>query len=485
MDRLVEESLRSKIGENVRGSIDKSQTRKNWNTKHGKRRLSVYEANKVTDKDFDIIADSIRSMKESTRYSEYKKHLNTLCKMCMIPFDGLIIQRYSLRRGKKPNENYVLITYANTRQKITIPQGSSLYHSSTLDNLKELKPFFQGKAARGYMYSAPRIYLTIRKNMNPLMADLKPTQKRTLYKVKENIRTAYVDPLVPGFMDGAVYVETQFPIAIEKVVGKTVKESVDEDVNFIEEDIPKFVSLEEFCEYYGLEIVDEEHEDLMEESFMTTVGKVSRHMEHEKDFRNMWKDLAHRISHKVIKKEVKTKDYQTLHNSYNIMKSSRDYSTYKKAYETICKFFNLKAPETSIKYIKFDEVVGKKNTWTVELSYNSGRRQVMIPNGSMLIYTSSKSGIKELEPTFCSKKAGYFMWPTKRVYFSLARNSMGKDISISKNTKKFKYTPVENIRNVYIDVDSPSVSMGSVYVDTRFPIRVKCLNALVKGILNK
>ena len=77
------------------------------------------------------------------------------------------------------------------------------------------------------------------------------------------------------------------------------------------------------------------------------------------------------------------------------------------------------------------------------------------------------------------------MWPTKRVYFSLARNSVGKDITISKNTKKFKYTPVENIRNVYIDVDSPSVSMGSVYVDTRFPIRVKCLNSLVKGILNK
>ena len=98
MDRLVEESLRSKIGENVRSSIDKSQTRKNWNTKHGKRRLSVYEADKVTDKDFDIIADSIKNMKESNKYTEYKKHLNTIDSLLPYYLKSLevLVQHYTV-----------------------------------------------------------------------------------------------------------------------------------------------------------------------------------------------------------------------------------------------------------------------------------------------------------------------------------------------------------------------------------------------------
>jgi hypothetical protein len=482
MDNLYEESIRSKIGEKTRKTLDVNQTRKNWNTSRGKRKLSVYEAKKVTDRDFDIITGCVKGMKESKKYSEYKEHLQKLCKMCMMPFDGLIIQRYNFQKGKKPNENYVLITYANTRQRIAIPNGSSLYHSSTLDNLKELQPFFQGKAARGYMYSAPRVYLTIRKNMNPLCADLKVSEKKTLYKVKEDIRYAYVDPLITGFMNGAVYVETMFPIAVEKVVPK--KKVVKEDTTDIEE--PIFASLEEFCEYYGFELIESE-DDYMEESFKSKIGKISRGMEAKKIDKKEWKFNASQLSHKKIKKYFNRKDYKKIREAYQKMTSAKEYISYKPNYEYICSEFGLNQKDTSIKYMKFDNNEDKKD-YSIEISYNSGRRKISLPNGVILVHTSTKPNIRELEPTFQSKRQGYYMWPSKRVYFSLGKVYRNSKAGIPAVGKTYHYTPIEKIQNAYIDADSPQFSLSSVYVDTQFPIKVKRtdeVSGIFKSITNK
>ena len=483
-DSIIEESIMSKIGEKIRHHKDESTIQRNWNNNSGKLKRNVYEAKHVSDKEFNEIVDCFKSMKNSNKFHEYKKYFDKLCKICMMSPEGCIIQHYDLQRGKGHDNNYVLITYSNTRQKITIPKGSRLYHTTTYvdETIKELKPVFQGKAARGFLYSSPRVYLTIRKDMPKFFMDIYGKQKTRMYVTKENIRHAYIDPLVPGFKYGAVYVETQFPIPVEEVkpqkdlkkeAEKLKKEAVeymdDNTVFEFVEDDTNFASLEEFCEYYGLQVIDDD--EVIEESFSAKIGKVSRKKNDNEYLKNIWKNLSSKISHKTVKKELKDKEYNILTSNFEILKTSKEYGKYKKAYETICKMFNLVPSETTIRNISFDEKDGKHY---VTIQYHVGKKKILIPNGTQLIHTSKESNIKELKPTFCSKKRGYYMWPTRRVYFTLGKKINENLVGIKgNNSTAYHYTPKENIRTAYIDAELPDYNMGAVFVDTQFPISVR------------
>ena len=121
-----------------------------------------------------------------------------------------------------------------------LPEGTTLYHMSKVDRIRQLLPFFRGKSAKGYMYDKPRIYFTIRKNMPKIMADYKANEKMHIYECKEKINYAFVDPMLWGHVSGAVYVETDKPIEVEEV--KKNKESIKESEEIDFENLFNFVT---------------------------------------------------------------------------------------------------------------------------------------------------------------------------------------------------------------------------------------------------
>lgn len=473
---IVEESMKGFIGSKIRGIKDNIELEKRWTSVSKNKK---YVSKDCTDEEYDEINDCIKGMKEATKFNAYKKHLSKLCTITGIPMDQLIIVSYKMNQYK--GKKYVEIVYNNAKKKITIPNGSTLYHMSPNDSINSLEPQFKGKSAMGYMYSNNRVYFTLRKNMPKVAADLSPSRlgekKRiTTYTPKETITTAWVDPLVPLYSYGAVYVETNYPIKVEKVYSeKEVNESA--DTLMVDEDTPAFVSLEEFMDYYGLEFAEEEN--VFEESLKDTIkdtsqkikdtiGSKSRANEGLKQIKETWEKLNKKISafatkHKAPKTESERED---LKEKYDIIANETKYSAYKKAYNWICNFFEIPSNEVVINNID-------TNSDEVKCEYSvSKAKKVIVPNGTKLLHVSPVEGITELKPSFRSKVKYRFLYPTNRVYFTL-----GKEISTKKsgleNKKLFKYTPKENIKTVFIDPVCPDFNTGAIFVETSLPIPVE------------
>ena len=214
-DILFEESILSSIVERTRKMADHKRHVSVWGTT--KNEPIVYENNNITDKDYNKIVSLIKSMKTDKVYPVYKKHFTSLCSILNIK--PSVIIEYKYKKGEK-DKNWVYMRYEHKNKTVDIPNGSGLYHMSPADNIKELKPQFRGKAPRNYFYATPRVYLTIKKDMAKGYAQFKGSQSDvqvTRYKVCENIRSAVLDDRIGNINSGAVYVETQFPIRVEKI----------------------------------------------------------------------------------------------------------------------------------------------------------------------------------------------------------------------------------------------------------------------------
>lgn len=195
-----------------------------WKTSNQKHAIQKFKSTAVTDEEYNKIKSYLTTMRETEDYEEYKKAFSKFCAFCHIVPRGVIIRKYSLERGKREDRNTLYVEYAYNLKKITLPEGTRLYHMSSVDGINELIPTFRGKSARGFLYDKPRVYMTIRKNYPKFLADYKITDKLNMYLCKEDIRQVYVDPLVWSSMQGAVYVETNKPIKVEKVSNKTIAE---------------------------------------------------------------------------------------------------------------------------------------------------------------------------------------------------------------------------------------------------------------------
>ena len=90
---------------------------------------------------------------------------------------------------------------------------------TTVPHLTELKPFFRGKSAKGFLYDKPRIYLTTKARMPKFAADYKANESVHQYMVDEPIKVddIYVDPLLANKLSGAIYIETLKPIKCKEV----------------------------------------------------------------------------------------------------------------------------------------------------------------------------------------------------------------------------------------------------------------------------
>jgi hypothetical protein len=178
-----------------------------------------YKNSMVSDADYDKLKDAIETIETEEDYKEYKKAFDRICYFCHVMSRGVIFAKYELKKGKQDKNSFYLKYTYNTK-RMTLPEGSQLYHISKVGGITELMPFFRGKSERGYKYDKPRIYLTIRKNMPKLMADYGATKKTHTYLVKEPIRQVFVDPMLWGYVSGAVYIETNKPIKVEEITDR-------------------------------------------------------------------------------------------------------------------------------------------------------------------------------------------------------------------------------------------------------------------------
>lgn len=199
-----------------------------WKTSNQNHSIQKFKSTRLSDDEYERMKLCIDTMKGTEDYAEYKKAFDRFCYFCHIVPRGVIIRSFDLKKGK-PDHHTLYVEYTYNTKKMELPEGTTLYHMSKVGGIKELLPFFQGKAARGYLYDKPRIYFTIRKNMPKFLADYKPNEKLHMYICKENIKHVYVDPLVWSNLQGAVYVETNKPIKVEEVT----ESSIDKIMNMI------------------------------------------------------------------------------------------------------------------------------------------------------------------------------------------------------------------------------------------------------------
>lgn len=230
-DEFINESLLSKFLDN----------NKKWVTSNQSHSKQTFKSDIITDDEYEMLNDLIDILIDEEDYKEYKKAFDKFCRFCHIVPTGTIITKYTLKKGLEDHNSLHVEYSANTKQ-IEIPSDLALYHMSSEPDIKELQPFFRGKGqsknATGFLYDKPRIYFTINEKMPKFLADYKSSSSLHKYKAKKSITKAYVDPLVWAHFQGAVYVSTTKPIAVEEVKDKPKKDNkkfiedlTDKDVN--------------------------------------------------------------------------------------------------------------------------------------------------------------------------------------------------------------------------------------------------------------
>lgn len=225
---------------------------KKWKTSDEFNRIKKFKSTTVTKEDYDMLQECINVMRLSDKYGEYKKAFTKFCSYCHIMAKGTIIVKYELIKGSSDDNNSLYVEYSYNTKKITLPEGTKLYHMSTVEGITELIPQFRGKSQKGYLYDKPRIYFTIRKEIPKLIADYKITDKVHKYLCKKDIKEVYVDPLVRSNIAGAVYIETTSKIPVEEVgLPSNKKENNSTNEQF------DFDNLFNFVMENGFQIIDE------------------------------------------------------------------------------------------------------------------------------------------------------------------------------------------------------------------------------------
>lgn len=193
------------------------ELKKNWTTSNENHKRKEFINNNVSEEDYQRLAEVYKVLRTAEKYKDYKKAFEELCSFCHIVPHGTIITACKIRSGNKENKNSVYVQYSENTKKIKVPQGVKLYHMSKVEGITQLNPFFRGKSAKGFMYYAPRIYFTLRKNMPKALADYRMNEKMIKYECTLNISEVYVDPLIPDKHMLAVYVETDKPIPVKRI----------------------------------------------------------------------------------------------------------------------------------------------------------------------------------------------------------------------------------------------------------------------------
>lgn len=213
------------------------------------------------------------------------------------------------------------------------------------------------------------------------------------------------------------------------------------------------------------------------------IDDFKKNMINVKDLKDQWKKVAGSfVKHKWIYRYIDDKQKETLENHYAVLcDDNSTYYDYKKSFKYICRFMGLPHDKIIIEHLVFRKDETDKDQWEMALRYSKGLAKVTIPDGVRLIHISPVSDIKELIPTFRSKTKGKYMYPSKRIFFTIQ-----KDIKLRKagiqTTKTIRYTPLKDIKTAYIDPTYSDFGSGAVYIDTEIPVAVETLEKKLFGI---
>lgn len=235
MMESIKDAIKSKIEKKIREKESDEFKKHVWETESHK--LQKVKKNiSLDDRKFDETKKLFETLRDSNMFFTYKNAFKKLCQNIGISPDSTI-NYIGFVKGKLPNENIVKINSTEKSKKIIIPAGSLLIHTSKVSGIRELKPSWKSKTTGRWLYPEQRVYFTIGKQIDPTKAGL---EKSTLYKYtpRETFSTAYIDPDVPSFKDGAIFIKTSAPIPViplvekcKKIFGRTYKKEYVPDEN--------------------------------------------------------------------------------------------------------------------------------------------------------------------------------------------------------------------------------------------------------------
>lgn len=185
------------------------------------------------------------------------------------------------------------------------------------------------------------------------------------------------------------------------------------------------------------------------------------------DLKEQWKKVVDSfVKHKWIYRYINDKQKESLERWYTCLTDENTtYGEYKRAFRYICNFMGLPYKVVIIENMDFKKDKQDKDQWEISLKYSKGLAKILIPDGVHLIHVTPVHNINELIPSFRSKTKGKYMYPSKRVFFTVGKDIKPKQAGLE-GKKTCRYTPKEEIKSAYIDPTYADFSSGAVYVET-------------------
>ena len=191
------------------------------------------------------------------------------------------------------------------------------------------------------------------------------------------------------------------------------------------------------------------------------------------------------VKHKWIYRYIDEKQKAALQKHMDVVCAEKPfYSAYKRSFNAICKFVGLPNDSVILENVVFKKDDKDKDQDIIAVKYSKGKVKVTIPEGIQLIHTTPATGIKELIPSFKSKIAGKYMYPTRRVFFSCIKPIAATQAGLE-GKKLVRFTPKERITTAYIDPTYSEFSSNSVYVETERPIPVESFRTFLDKLFHK
>lgn len=214
------------------------------------------------------------------------------------------------------------------------------------------------------------------------------------------------------------------------------------------------------------------------------VDDIKKKMVDMDDLKAQWKKAADKfVKHKWIYRYIDDKQKENLEKHYEkICDEKTPYSVYKRSFNAICKFMGLPADIVIIENMVFDHDRVDKEQWKMSVRYSKGLVKVRIPEGVQLLHVSPVEGITALEPSFRSKVKGKYMYPKKRVFFTVAKEMRSIKAGLEGKKKTYLYTPKTPITTAYIDPTYSDFTFKSIYIETDNAIPVESLERKFMGI---
>lgn len=265
---------------------------------------------------------------------------------------------------------------------------------------------------------------------------------------------------------------------IAKSVLEIFNTSPGEGVNTNNSTEDKGIDIRFFIEMSNLGISSPEEIDYLDEN---TIENIKKKFTNLAELKNQWKKFASTFtSHEWIFRYITPKQ-EVMIDKYYHMLTDKDttYTKYKQAFRFFCQFMGLPNNKVILENIVISKNKKDPDKTKLAVKYSKGLVKVYIPDDIRLVHVSPVDNINELIPSFRSKVKGKYMYPSKRVFFTV-KGSIRKNQAGLEHQKITTYKTKQNFDTAYIDPTYNTYKDGCVYIETDQPIPVEKMEA--KGI---